>query len=59
MADTTQFELITPLGANTLLFSQLVADEGLSRVADFEIECLSTETNVDLDGILGKLVSLR
>ncbi|MDB5801438.1 MAG: hypothetical protein JWL63_2377 [Rhodocyclales bacterium] len=59
MADTTQFELITPLGHNALLFSHLVADEGLSQVADFQIECLSTETNVDLDSILGKLVSLR
>ncbi len=59
MADTTQFELTTPLGANTLLFSNLVANEGLSQVADFQIECLSAETSIDLDGILGKLVSLR
>ncbi|MEC5386798.1 type VI secretion system tip protein TssI/VgrG [Uliginosibacterium sp. H3] len=59
MADTTQFELTTPLGSNVLLFSQLNAGEGLSQVAEFQIECLSKEVTVDLDAILGKLVSLR
>ncbi|MEC5386806.1 type VI secretion system tip protein TssI/VgrG [Uliginosibacterium sp. H3] len=59
MAETTQFELTTPLGANVLLFSRLNAGEALSQVADFQIECLSSETDVDLDSILGKQVSLR
>ncbi|MDO9600229.1 MAG: type VI secretion system tip protein TssI/VgrG [Azoarcus sp.] len=59
MADQSQFELITPLGANALLFHTLDASEALSRISEYEIACLSEKTDLDLDAILGKQVSLR
>lgn len=59
MADQTQFELITPLGDNVLVFHALEAAEALSRVSEYEIDCLSDKTDIDLDAILGKQVSLR
>ena len=59
MADQAQFELVTPLGDGILLFHALDATEALSRVSEYEIECLSDGTDIDLDAILGQPVSLR
>lgn len=58
MADT-QFELITPSGADTLIFLQFRGQQALSQLDDFEIDCLNPDTDVDLDDLLGKLVSLK
>lgn len=59
MADQSQFELITPLGSGVLVFQALAADEALSQVSEFEIDCLSDKTDINLDDILGKQLSLR
>lgn len=59
MADQTQFELITPLGEGVLVFHALHAVEALSRVDEYEIDCVSDKTDISLDSILGKQVSLR
>lgn len=59
MAEQTQFELLTPLGPNVLLFHALEAREALSRVCEYEIDCHSERSDVDLDALLGKPMSLR
>ncbi|NMG36501.1 type VI secretion system tip protein VgrG [Azoarcus sp. TTM-91] len=59
MAEQTQFELTTPLGSNVLLFHALEATEALSRVSEYELECLSDKSDINLDALLGKPVSLR
>lgn len=55
----SQFELLTPLGSTALVFHALTANEALSSVGEYEIDCLSEETDIDLDAILGKQISLR
>lgn len=59
VAEQTQFKLITPPGNGELVFHALEASEGLSRLSEYEIDCLSEKTDIDLDAILGKPISLR
>lgn len=58
-ADQTQFELITPLAGEELVFHALEAREALSQPGEYEIDCLSEKTDIDLDAILGKQICLR
>lgn len=53
------FELITPLGADVLLFHRMQASEELSRLSEFKIDALSTRADIDLDDILGKNVTVK
>lgn len=53
------FELITPLGADVLLFHRMKAREELSRLSEFEIDILSTQGDIKLDDILGKNVTVK
>ncbi len=51
------FELITPLGADVLLFHRLQAREELSRLSEFQLDALSTKADINVDDILGKNVT--
>ena len=53
------FELITPLGADVLLFHRMSAREELSRLSEFQIDVLSTRGDINLDEILGKNVTVK
>ena len=53
------FELITPLGADVLLFHRMHAREELSRLSEFQIDALSTRSDINLDEILGKNVTVK
>ena len=53
------FELITPLGPDVLLFHRMRAQEELSRIGEFELDLLSKRGDVNLDGILGKNVTVK
>ena len=46
--------LKTPLGGDKLVFSRLEGHEGLSELFEFRVECLSTESSIDFDKILGE-----
>ncbi|PTR08967.1 type VI secretion system secreted protein VgrG [Nitrosospira sp. Nsp5] len=53
------FELITPLGADVLLFHRMHAREELSRLSEFQIDALSIRNDINLDEILGKNVTVK
>jgi type VI secretion system secreted protein VgrG len=52
-------EIDTPLGADTLLFHGMHAQEELSRVSEFQVDLLSARGDIDLDDILGKNVTVK
>ena len=49
-----QAELITPLGADVLLFHHMVAQEGASRLFDYDLVVFSEDENIDLDDLIGQ-----
>jgi type VI secretion system secreted protein VgrG len=49
-----QAELITPLGVDDLLFFRMVANEGVSRLFDYDLVVLSENENIDLDKLVGQ-----
>src|SRR5512138_3645494 len=51
-------EITTPLGADVLLFHTMHAREELSRVGECRLDLLSLKHDIDLDGILGKSVTI-
>jgi type VI secretion system secreted protein VgrG len=53
-----RIELVTPLGEE-LLFHGMTAHEELGRRAEFQLDLLSTNTDVDRDRILGAKVTIR
>jgi type VI secretion system secreted protein VgrG len=57
LATANPYKLTTPLGANALIFYHLSAHEELSRISEFQIECLSEKGDIDLDKILGQNVT--
>ncbi|SFN87527.1 type VI secretion system secreted protein VgrG [Nitrosospira briensis] len=53
------FELITPLGADVLLFHRMQVREELSRLSQFQLDALSTKADINVDDILGKNVTVK
>lgn len=51
---TRQAELITPLGPDTLLFHQMAAHEGVSRLFDYDLLVLSEDENICLTDLVGQ-----
>jgi len=52
-------EIDTPLGTDTLLFYGMHAREEMGRVSEYQIDLLSARGDIDLDGILGKNVTVK
>jgi len=52
-------EIITPLGADVLLFHRMTAREELGRLSEFEIDLLSTRGDINLDEILAKNITIK
>src|SRR5688500_7601106 len=52
-------EITTPLGEDVLLFHGMHAREELGRVSDYQIDLLSPRTDIDLDAVLGKNVTVK
>jgi uncharacterized protein involved in type VI secretion and phage assembly len=46
-------EIVTPLGADVLLFHRMHANDEMSRLSEYEIDLLSAKGDVDLDQIVG------
>src|SRR5262245_26358656 len=51
-------EITTPLGPDVLLFHTMQGREELSRVSEYRFELLSLKSDIRLDDILGKNVTL-
>jgi type VI secretion system secreted protein VgrG len=52
-------EITTPLGDDVLLFHRMNAREDLSRLYEYQISLLSKRSDINLDEIMGKNVTLR
>ena len=46
--------LKTPLGGDKLVLSRFEGSEGLSELFEFRVECLSKESSIDFDKVLGE-----
>jgi type VI secretion system secreted protein VgrG len=49
----------TALADDVLLFSSMSGSEQLGRLSEFRVQLLSTDTNVKIDDVLGKPMSVR
>ncbi|MCK7582592.1 MAG: type VI secretion system tip protein VgrG [Chromatiales bacterium] len=56
---TRVMEIMTPLGADVLLFHRMRAREEMGRLFEYEIDLLSKKGDVDLDKILAKSVTVK
>ena len=52
-------EISTPLGDDVLLFHRMNAREELSRLSEFQIDLLSERSDINLDEIMGKHVTVK
>jgi uncharacterized protein YjbI with pentapeptide repeats len=52
-------EIATPLGPDVLLFHRMRATEELSRPAEYQLDLLSLEPDINLDEILGQCVTVK
>src|SRR5262245_55912213 len=52
-------EITTPLGSDVLLFHTMHAREELSRVGEWRLDLLSLKSDINLDEILGKSVTVK
>jgi type VI secretion system secreted protein VgrG len=52
-------EIVTPLGADVLLFHGMHAREELGRLSEYQLDLLSQKGDIDLDAILGKNVTVK
>jgi len=52
-------DITTPLGPDVLLFHTMHAREELSRVGECRLDLLSLKSDIKLDDILGKSVTIK
>jgi type VI secretion system secreted protein VgrG len=52
-------EITTPLGDDVLLFHGMHAREEMSRLSEYQVDLLSPRDNVEVDKILGRMVTVR
>jgi type VI secretion system secreted protein VgrG len=52
-------EIVTPLGADVLLFHSLTGREEMSRLFEYQVGLLSVKDDINLDEILGRNVTVR
>ena len=52
-------EITTPLGQDVLLFHGMHAREELSRIGEYRLDLLSLKSDIDIDAILGKNVTVK
>ncbi len=52
-------EIVTPLGADVLLFHRMNAREEMSRLFEYELDLLSKKGDINLDDILAKSVTVK
>lgn len=54
-----QVEIVTPLGADRLLFYRMTASEALGRLFQFDLELLSEDPDIKFEDLLGQKVTVR
>jgi type VI secretion system secreted protein VgrG len=52
-------EIVTPLGADVLLFHRMNAREEMGRLFEYELDLLSKKGDINLDDILAKSVTVK
>lgn len=52
-------EIVTPLGADVVLFHRMNAREEVSRLFEYELDLLSKKGDINLDDILAKSVTVK
>ncbi|MCO8121539.1 type VI secretion system tip protein VgrG [Stieleria sp. TO1_6] len=52
-------QVVTPLGTDKLLLYRMEAVEELGRPFHFDLELLSTDSNIDLDAVLGQSITVK
>jgi Rhs element Vgr protein len=52
-------EIATPLGEDVLLFHGMHAHEEMGRLGEFQLDLLSPKKDINVDGILGKHVTVK
>src|SRR5689334_21944729 len=52
-------EITTPLGKDVLLFHGMHVRDEMSRLAEYQLDLLSTKNDINLDDILGKNVTVK
>lgn len=52
-------EITTPLGEDVLLFHGMHARDEMSRLSQWDLDLLSLKHDIDIDGILGKSVTVK
>src|SRR4029079_9172157 len=52
-------EIVTPLGEDALLFRSMHVREELSRVAEYQLELLSTRNDIEIDEVLDKNITVK
>ena len=52
-------EIVTPLGADVLLFHSMNAREEMNRLFEYHVDLLSARDDINLDEILGKNVTIK
>jgi type VI secretion system secreted protein VgrG len=52
-------EIVTPMGADVLLFRGMSAHEEMSRLFEYRLDLLSSRDDISLDDILGKNVTIK
>jgi len=52
-------EIVTPLGADVLLFHRMHANDTISCLSEYEIDLLSSKGDIDIDKILAKKVTVK
>ncbi|WP_292933024.1 type VI secretion system Vgr family protein [Noviherbaspirillum sp.] len=58
-SDTRLYDIDTPLGKDTLLVERFTGKEELSALYEFQVDCLATDTHLELKSLLGKQAVLH
>jgi type VI secretion system secreted protein VgrG len=58
-SDTRLYDLDTPLGPGKLVVENFVAKEEVSSLYQFQSNCLSTDTHIELKSLLGQQITFK
>ncbi|HEY8099390.1 MAG TPA: type VI secretion system Vgr family protein [Burkholderiaceae bacterium] len=58
-SDTRLYDIDTPLSSDKLIVENFVAKEEVSGLYQFQINCLSTDTHIELKSLLGQQIAFK
>lgn len=57
--DTRTIRVVSPLGADVLLFYRMSGNDGLSELGEYQVEMLSERSDIAIDDVLGQQLSVK